>query len=49
MCIYVTKIQSQLHLIYEYLLLYCNTCFIIRDVYLDYILYLNSDLFLMKK
>lgn len=49
MCIYVTKIQSQLHLIYEYLLLYCNTCFIIRDVYLDYILYLNSDLFLIKK
>lgn len=49
MCIYVTKIQSQLHLIYEYLLLDCNTCFIIRDVYLDYILYLNSDLFLIKK
>lgn len=49
MCIYVTNIQSQLHLIYEYLLLDCNTCFIIRDVYLDYILYLNSDLFLIKK
>lgn len=49
MCIYVTKIQSQLYLICEYLLLYCNICFIIRDAYLDYILYLNSDLFFMKK
>lgn len=36
-------IYHNLYLIYEYLLLYCNICFIIRDAYLD------SDLFFMKK